>query len=201
MNGPLRIATLLSGRGRSIMNLEKRIRDGALNAEIRTVIAHDDSLPGVERCREMGLDVRIVPSTSPESCSDAIDEVLRGSDAELICLCGYLRRFRVGEAWSGRVVNIHPSLLPDFGGKGMYGRRVHQAVLDSGNRVSGCTIHWVDEEYDRGPIILQKRCEVREDDDIASLSERVFELECHAYPEAIASVTSLLRTPSSMCES
>ena len=98
-------------------------------------------------------------------------------------------------------MNIHPSLLPDFGGKGMYGRRVHQAVLDSGNRVSGCTIHWVDEEYDRGPIILQKRCELREDDDIASLSERVFELECHAYPEAIASVTSLLRTPSSMCES
>lgn len=201
MTAPLKIAVLLSGRGRSVLNLEKKIRDGELHAEIRTVIAHDPSLAGVARCREMGLDVKIVPNTSSESCSDAIDELIHESEAELICLCGYMRHFRVGELWSGRVVNIHPALLPDFGGRGMYGRRVHQAVLDAGKNETGCTVHWVDEEYDRGPMILQHRCRIRENDDIESLSKRVFEVECLAYPEAIALIASELRTPTSMCKS
>ena len=98
-------------------------------------------------------------------------------------------------------MNIHPALLPDFGGKGMYGRRVHQAVLDSGRREAGCTVHWVDEEYDRGPIILQERCEVKENDDLDALAARVFELECSVYPRAIERIASQLRTPSGMCES
>ncbi len=201
MTGPLRIAALLSGSGRSILNLDRKIREGALDAEIRTVIAHDPSLPGVARCRELGLDVNIVDGSSSEACSDMIDEVLKVSEAELICLCGYLRRFRVGELWHGRVVNIHPALLPDFGGQGMYGRRVHGAVLNSARRESGCTVHWVDEEYDRGGIILQGRCEVREDDDIESLAARVFEIECSIYPQAIERITSRLRAPSGMCKS
>ena len=201
MTAPLGIATLLSGEGRSILNLADKIRSGELDAEIRVVIAHDASLAGVARCREIGLEVSIVTEPDAEACSDAIDEVLRRSQAELICLCGYLRRFRVGELWSGRVVNIHPALLPEFGGRGMYGRRVHEAVLDTASRESGCTVHWVDEEYDRGPIILQERCEVRRDDDIESLASRVFDLECSVYPRAIEQVASKLRRPADMCES
>jgi phosphoribosylglycinamide formyltransferase-1 len=201
MTAPLGIATLLSGEGRSILNLADKIRTGELDAEIRVVIAHDASLAGVARCREIGLEVCIVTEPDAEACSDAIDEVLQRSQAELICLCGYLRRFRVGELWSGRVVNIHPALLPEFGGRGMYGRRVHEAVLDTASMESGCTVHWVDEEYDRGPIILQERCEVRQGDDIDSLSRRVFDLECSVYPRAIEHVASKLRRSADMCES
>ena len=201
MTAPLGIAALLSGEGRSILNLADKIRTGALDAEIRVVIAHDASLAGVARCRKIGLDVCIVTEPGYEACSDAIDEVLQRSQAELICLCGYLRRFRVGELWSGRVVNIHPALLPEFGGRGMYGRRVHEAVLDTASKESGCTVHWVDEEYDRGPIILQERCEVREGDDIDSLSSRVFDLECSVYPRAIERIASKLRRSADMCES
>ena len=201
MTTPLGIATLLSGEGRSILNLAEKIRNGELDAEIRVVIAHDHSLAGVTRCREIGLEVRIVSEHRDEACSDAIDEVLQRSGAELICLCGYLRRFRVGELWNGRVVNIHPALLPEFGGRGMYGRRVHEAVLDTASKESGCTVHWVDEEYDRGPIILQERCEVKQGDDIDSLSSRVFDLECSVYPRAIEHIALKLRRSADRCES
>ena len=201
MSAPLRIAALLSGRGRSVLNLEEAIRLGTLNAELAVVVAHDPSLPGVERCRNKGLDVRVVPGSATESCSDELDVLLRTSEAELICLCGYLRRFRVGELWKGKVVNIHPALLPDFGGQGMFGNRVHQAVLESGRKESGCTVHWVDEAYDQGEIILQHHCEVNATDDIESLAEKVFEAECIAYPRAIELVASKIRTPSSLCES
>ena len=201
MTTPLGIATLLSGEGRSILNLAEKIRNGELDAEIRVVIAHDHSLAGVTRCREIGLEVRIVSEHCDEACSDAIDEVLQRSGAELICLCGYLRRFRVGELWNGRVVNIHPALLPEFGGRGMYGRRVHEAVLDTASKESGCTVHWVDEEYDRGPIILQERCEVKQGDDIDSLSSRVFDLECSVYPRAIEHIALKLRRSADRCES
>ena len=201
MTAPLGIATLLSGEGRSILNLAEKIRNGELDAEIRVVIAHDHSLAGVTRCREIGLEVRIVSEHCDEACSDAIDEVLQRSGAELICLCGYLRRFRVGELWNGRVVNIHPALLPEFGGRGMYGRRVHEAVLDTASKESGCTVHWVDEEYDRGPIILQERCEVKQGDDIDSLSSRVFDLECSVYPRAIEHIALKLRRSADRCES
>ena len=201
MTAPLGIATPLSGEGRSILNLAEKIRNGELDAEIRVVIAHDHSLAGVTRCREIGLEVRIVSEHRDEACSDAIDEVLQRSGAELICLCGYLRRFRVGELWNGRVVNIHPALLPEFGGRGMYGRRVHEAVLDTASKESGCTVHWVDEEYDRGPIILQERCEVKQGDDIDSLSSRVFDLECSVYPRAIEHIALKLRRSADRCES
>ena len=201
MTEPLGIAALLSGEGRSVLNLAGRIRKCELHAEIRVVIAHDASLAGVTRCRESGLDVRIVSGRDRDACSDAIDVILRDADVELICLCGYLRRFRVGDLWRDRVVNIHPSLLPEFGGKGMYGRHVHQAVLDAGRRQTGCTVHWVDEEYDRGPIILQERCEVRENDDSETLAARVFELECGAYPKAIERISSKLRASAGVCES
>jgi phosphoribosylglycinamide formyltransferase-1 len=100
-------------------------------------------------------------------------------------LAGYLRRLSIPASLKWKIVNIHPALLPSFGGAGMYGERVHQAVLDAGCKVSGCTVHLCDDEYDRGPIIVQRTCEVREDDTAQTLAARVFEQECLAYPEAL----------------
>ena len=105
--------------------------------------------------------------------------------AELVCLAGWLCLLEIPENFRGRVMNIHPALLPDFGGKGMYGKRVHQAVLDQRCNLSGCTVHFVDASYDTGPIILQRVCPVLEDDTADSLAHRVFEEEKIAYPKAI----------------
>lgn len=188
MSEPTPIATLISGGGRTVVNLAEQIEAGTLEARIATVIAHEESLPGVERCRQHNLPVTVVPRYPADSLDDRIDDVITSSGAELVCLCGYLRHFRVGNRWAGRTLNIHPALLPDFGGKGMYGDRVHRAVLDSGVQESGCTVHFVDEEYDHGPPILQRRCPVLPGDDAAALASRVFQLEREAFPEAIRRV-------------
>lgn len=188
MSEPVPIATLISGGGRTVLNLAEQIERGRLNARITGVIAHRESLSGVNRCRDRGLPVTVVDGDPRDSLDDRVDEALAGSGARFICLCGYLRHFRVGTRWSGRTINIHPALLPDFGGKGMYGDHVHRAVLSSGVSESGCTVHFVDEEYDHGPTILQRRCQVRNDDDASSLADRVFELECEAFPEALRRV-------------
>lgn len=188
MREPTPIAALISGGGRTVVNLAEQIGEGLLEARIVSVIAHKESLPGVTRCRERKLPVTVVPHDPVDSLDDRIDDVLTSSGAELICLCGYLRHFRVGTRWTGRTLNIHPALLPDFGGQGMYGSRVHRAVLDAGVRESGCTVHFVDEEYDHGPPILQRRCAVLPEDDPESLAARVFELEREAFPEAIRMV-------------
>ncbi|HTW95674.1 MAG TPA: formyltransferase family protein, partial [Tepidisphaeraceae bacterium] len=117
--------------------------------------------------------------------SEAIFSRIEASGAELVCLAGWLSLLKIPMKWSGRVMNIHPALLPSFGGAGMYGKKVHQAVLDHGCKVSGCTVHFVDEAYDAGPIILQRVCPVMEGDTAETLAHRVFEEEKIAYPEAI----------------
>ena len=182
---PLQAAALISGAGRTVCSLEREILRRGLPVRIAVVLAHDEHLPGVKRCRALGLNVQIVSGPRGSETSDRIDRILRAQHVELICLCGYLRKFRVAECWKDRVINIHPALLPEFGGKGMYGKRVHEAVLESGRSRSGCTVHWVDEEYDHGEHILQKSCPVLPGDDPISLGDRVFGLECEAYPEAL----------------
>ncbi|MEE2681631.1 MAG: formyltransferase family protein [Planctomycetota bacterium] len=181
----LKIAALISGAGRTIRSLQESIDLQEIPARIDVVIAHDETIPGVERCREIGLKVEIVPGARGARTSDLIDRILLDHGSDLICLCGYLRKFRVGSRWRNRVVNIHPALLPDFGGRGMYGQRVHEAVIASGHSRSGCTVHWVDEEYDHGEHIIQKSCPVHATDDAGTLADRVFELECSCYPEAL----------------
>lgn len=116
---------------------------------------------------------------------DHITSLLRDKRIDLVCLCGYLRWFRIDPDFRGRVINIHPALLPDFGGQGMHGEHVHRAVLAAGRTVSGCTVHHVDDEYDHGLVILQRTCPVLPGDDPSTLAARVFEQECIAYPEAI----------------
>ncbi len=188
MSDPLRIAAMISGGGRTLINILDQIDGGELNATVDLVIASRGEIAGVELAQARGLDVRIIRQhdfASEDDMHDSISAAITEKRIELVCLCGYLRWFRVDEPLIGRVMNIHPALLPNFGGQGMHGQIVHQAVLDSGRRFSGCTVHFVDDEYDHGPIVLQRTCPVLADDDHASLASRIFTLECQAYPEAI----------------
>jgi folate-dependent phosphoribosylglycinamide formyltransferase PurN len=116
-----------------------------------------------EQSRARGIPVEVVAPEPAASFDDRIDAALCAHGVELVCLCGYLRRFRV-DAWRGRTLNIHPALLPDVGGPGMRGDHVHRAVLAAGRRESGCTVHWVDEVYDHGEAVLQRRCPVEPGD-------------------------------------
>ncbi|MFZ4749173.1 MAG: phosphoribosylglycinamide formyltransferase [Phycisphaerales bacterium] len=178
-----RLGILISGGGRSALNIHQACLRGELDARVALVIAHRDEIEGVERCRAAGLRVAVLPPG--DGLADRIDAALDAAGVELVCLAGYLRRFRVGTRWAGRTMNIHPGLLPEFGGHGMYGLRVHRAVLAAGATESGCTVHEVDEEYDRGPAILVRTCPVLADDTPESLAARVFTEECKAYPDAI----------------
>ena len=184
----LRLGCLISGGGRTVLNLHDAIARDEVPASIEVVIAHRADVAGVERCRDAGLRVEIVPVAPNETLADRIDATLDAADVELVCLAGYLRHFRVAPRWTDRVVNIHPSLLPRHGGRGMYGDRVHAAVLAAGDPESGCTVHAVDEIYDHGAVLLQRRCPVEPDDTVDTLAARVFEEECQALPDAIAAI-------------
>jgi formyltetrahydrofolate-dependent phosphoribosylglycinamide formyltransferase len=188
MSTPLRIGALVSGGGRTVLNLADRIDDGSLPAEIGLVIASRPDCVAVERARGRGLAVRVADRRdfgSVDALHETITAWLIECGVGLVCLCGYLRWFRIDAPFRDRAMNIHPALLPDFGGDGMYGHHVHEAVLAAGRTVSGCTVHFLDEQYDHGPIILQRTCPVLPGDDADTLAARVFEQECLAYPEAI----------------
>lgn len=182
---PARLAVLLSGGGRSLQNLVNHIHRGELPATIPLVIA-SRPCKGVEVARAAGVDdVRVARGTIPEH---ELRSALDAHGIDLVVLAGYLQFVNVPTGYERRVVNIHPALLPKFGGQGMYGHHVHEAVIKAGERESGCTVHFVDGEYDHGPIILQQRCPVLPGDAAETLASRVFEVECRAYPEAIRNV-------------
>jgi phosphoribosylglycinamide formyltransferase-1 len=188
--GPLRLVCLISGGGRTVLNLQDAIDRGDLDARIDLVIA-SRPCPGIDRCAARGLAVRLIPGDlDAGTLADAL------GDANLACLSGYLRLVPVPAGWEGRILNIHPALLPAFGGPGMYGDRVHRAVLDAARRgqitETGCTVHVCDARYDTGPIIVQRRCPVLPGDTVESLAARVFTEECAAYPEAIRRVADTL---------
>ena len=171
-----------------MMNLADQIGQGTLNARIVQVISSRAEVTGVERGRELGLEVEIVrPQGWPdvEAFSERLAEVFDEAKVDLVCQCGWLCYWRIPKRYEGRVMNIHPALLPSFGGKGMWGEHVHAAVLKAGGKTSGCTVHYVNNEYDAGPVILQRSCPVLEGDDVETLAARVFAQECIAYPEAI----------------
>lgn len=180
---------MLSGGGRTLMNLLDQRDAGLLPIDVRLVIASRADAQGVPKARARGLHVEIVARSAfsnEHAMHDHTSELLRASGAQLVCLCGYLRWMRIDPGFRNKVMNIHPSLLPAFGGKGMHGEHVHRAVLDARADISGCTVHFVDDAYDHGPIILQKSCPVMPRDTIDALAARVFALECEAYPEAIS---------------
>jgi len=185
---PPRLAVLLSGGGTTMQNLADQIANGQLNASIRLVISSNAKAGGLERAGAMKLPALTIDRkgfATPDAMSEQIFEFIRGAEIDLVCLAGYLCLLPVPDDYTRRVINIHPALLPSFGGKGLYGRRVHEAVLTAGAKISGCTVHFCDQTYDTGPIIVQRTCPVLEDDTPDTLAKRVFEQECIAYPEAI----------------
>ena len=188
MSPALKLAVLVSGSGTTLQNLIDKIRSGELGAEIPVVIGSRADLVGLERAEDAGLTSAIVDRREYQGCaqfSDRVFNLIDQAEVDLVCLAGWLCLLELPARYAGRVMNIHPALLPSFGGKGMFGRRVHEAVLSHGCKVSGCTVHLVDGTYDTGPIILQRCCPVLEDDTAETLAKRVFEEEKIAYPEAI----------------
>ncbi len=184
----IRLGVLLSGSGRTLANILKLTAAGELSAQVVTVISSRSTVKGVQIARDADLPCHIIRTrdySEVDEFSAAIVEVLDAANVDLVIQAGWLCYWKIPDRYLGRVMNIHPALLPSFGGKGMWGHHVHEAVLAAGCKVSGCTVHFVNNEYDKGPIILQRRCEVAEDDDADSLAARVFEQECIAYPEAI----------------
>lgn len=187
---PVRVGILVSGGGRSAVNLSEAIRRDGIPAEIVAVVATREAVPAITRCREAGLPVAVVPvAMDPATFDDRLDAALVAAGVELVVLAGYLRKFRVGSRWTGHAINIHPALLPRHGGPGMFGEHVHRAVLAAGDAESGCTVHWVDEQYDHGAAIVQRRCPVKPGDTPETLADRVFAEERIALPEAVAAVT------------
>ncbi len=183
----LRIGVLISGAGRTLRGLAEQAARGALDVDIAVVISSSARARGVEFARGAGLPCFVVdPRETPRPRFDEqIAALLDEHRVGLVCMAGFLHMWRIPECYAGRVMNIHPALLPAYGGRGFYGSRVHRAVLAAGERESGCTVHFADNEYDHGPIILQRRVPVLPDDTPDSLAARVFAEELIAYPEAI----------------
>jgi len=185
---PIKLAVLASGGGTTLQNLLDRIADKRLNARIVSVVVSRHDAQAVARARSARLPTEVIPPAAfgdIAAFSERIFQTCEQAGAELVCCAGWLSLLRIPDRWFGKVMNIHPALLPSFGGKGMYGQRVHEAVLAHGSKVSGCTVHFVDNTYDTGPIILQRACPVHEEDTPQSLAARVFDLEKGAYPDAI----------------
>jgi phosphoribosylglycinamide formyltransferase 1 len=188
MNQPIHLAVLLSGSGTTLRNLLDRIADGRLDARVVTVISSNPTAFGIERARAAAIPATVIERKSCPSrdeFSRRVFGVCREASVDLVCMGGFLQLLPIPPDFTNRVLNIHPSLIPAFSGKGFHGPHVHQAALEAGVRVSGCTVHFADNEYDHGPIVLQRVVPVEDDDTPETLATRVFDAECEAYPEAI----------------
>ena len=178
-----RLVVLLSGSGSTLQNLLDRCADGRLAATVAGVVSSRPDVFGVERARRAGVPVVVAEKTGR---SEAAFAAARNWQADLVVCAGWIHLLKVPPDFRGRVLNLHPSLLPKFGGKGMYGRHVHEAVLAAGETESGCTVHLVDDTYDTGPVVLQARVPVLPGDTPDTLAERVQAAEREALPEGIA---------------
>ena len=185
---PIRLGVLISGGGTTLMNILEYIKQGRLNAEVDVVISSRSTVAGVERANAAGLNVKIIRKKDfpdIDRFSEHIEKELVAANVDLVVQGGWLCLWKIPARYENRVMNIHPALLPSFGGKGMWGHHVHQAVLAAGCKISGCTVHFCSNEYDKGPTIVQRACHVEETDNPETLAVRVFEQECIAYPQAI----------------
>jgi len=183
----LRIAVLLSGSGTSLENLCERIDADAIPAEVTLVLSSKEGVMGLERARRRGIPAIAVPRRRHEDIrefNDALHAHLDPNAIDLVACLGFLSAFEL-RGFAGRCINVHPALIPAFCGKGFYGSRVHRAVLDAGVKVSGATVHFMDDEYDHGPIILQEAVPVLEDDTPDALAARVQAAERRLVPEAV----------------
>ncbi|MBI4551126.1 MAG: phosphoribosylglycinamide formyltransferase [Candidatus Latescibacteria bacterium] len=187
---PLNLAVLASGGGTNLQAVLDAIASGRLRARVRVVISNKPDAGALDRARRHDIPaLHLARDQFPtaDAFADHLLAVLSDYQIDLIILAGYLKKLhpRVVQAYRHRVLNIHPALLPSFGGKGMYGIHVHEAVIAAGVKVSGVTVHLSDEEYDHGPIVAQRPVPVLDDDTPESLAGRVLEVEHQLYPEII----------------
>ena len=185
----MRLAVFVSGKGTNLLNIIKKNRDGFLRSEVVLVIS-DRDCEAIENSEREGIRTKVAdPRTFADEIEfgNALVEALNNSEADFIVLAGYLKKVPniVVKKFANRIINVHPALLPSFGGKGMYGMKVHQAVIDYGCKVSGATVHLVDAEYDHGPVVLQRCVPVSEDDSPETLASKIHKLEYELLPEAI----------------
>jgi phosphoribosylglycinamide formyltransferase-1 len=185
--GKLRLAVLLSGSGTSLENLFEQI-DADLPAEVVCVLSSKKSAFGLQRAEKRGVPAIAIPRRDypdANTFNDALHEALSPFDPDLVCLLGFLSPFELRDRYAGRVLNVHPALIPAFSGKGFYGHHVHEAVLAAGVKLTGATVHFASDDYDQGPILLQRAVPVEDDDTVDSLAARVQALERELLPEAI----------------
>ncbi|HZZ73242.1 MAG TPA: phosphoribosylglycinamide formyltransferase [Pirellulales bacterium] len=185
---PLRMVVLISGGGTTLRNLLAKIAAGELAAEIALVISSNPAAKGLEFAAAAQIPARVIERknfATLEEFSAAMFDAIRAVEPQVVVMGGFLKLVRIPPDFLGRVLNIHPALIPKFCGPGMYGRHVHEAVLAAGAAESGCTVHFVDNEYDHGPIILQRTVPVSPEDTPDTLAARVFAAECEALPAAL----------------
>jgi phosphoribosylglycinamide formyltransferase 1 len=183
-----RIAVLISGGGTTLRNLIDKIDAGLLPVEIGLVISSSPGARGLQFARDANIPSAVVERKAfadQDAFSREIFDRCRGAKTDLVVMAGFLKRVTIPEDFSFRVVNIHPALIPAFCGEGFYGHHVHEAVLNYGAKLTGCTVHFADNQYDHGPVIVQRSVPVLDDDTPETLAARVFEAECEAYPEAL----------------
>src|SRR5260370_5753538 len=182
------LASRLSGGGNTLQNLLDRIADGRLHAKIVLVVSSNPRAFGLQRAANAGIPTAVVERktcATDQELSEKTFSPFRRAGAQIVCMAGFLKFLPIPDDFRNRVLNIHPSLIPAFCVQGYYGDRVHEAVLAAGVKISGCTVHFADNQYDHGPIVLQRVVPVHDDDTPDALAARVFEQECEAYPEAI----------------
>ena len=185
---PIRLAVCVSGGGTTLQNLIDRIAAGRLAATVVQVIASKPGIGAIPKAEAAGVPVAVVTrkGRSLADFSAAVFDPIRRVGADLVVLGGFLALVEIPDDYAGRVLNIHPALIPAFCGQGFHGAAVHRAAIEAGVKVSGCTVHFADQTYDTGPIILQRAVPVLDDDTPDALAARVFAAECAALPEAIA---------------
>jgi phosphoribosylglycinamide formyltransferase-1 len=185
---PLRLAVLISAGGSTLQNLIDHITAGKLDARIVTVLSSRPDVYGLERARQAQLPSAVISrkeAASREVFGRNIFDAVRRANADLVCLAGFLELLPIPDDFENRVMNIHPSLIPAFCGKGYYGEHVHRAAIEAGVKISGCTVHFADNVFDHGPIILQRTVPVLDNDTVDTLAARVQAEERLAFPEAI----------------
>jgi phosphoribosylglycinamide formyltransferase-1 len=186
-----KIAVLISGGGTTLKNLIHWRHEQKLNAQIELVISNNPVAGGLAYASEADIPHLVVSHKEFDNVtdfSDAIFSAIQSANIDLVVMGGFLRRLAIPRAYENRVINIHPSLIPAFCGKGFYGQKVHQAVLDYGCKLSGCSVHYVDDQYDHGPIIAQETVPVETTDTAKTLAKRIFEKECQVYPAVINAI-------------
>ncbi len=185
---PLRLAVLISGGGTTLRNLLEKITAGELPAEVVLVVSSNPKAGGLKFAAGANIPTEIIERRNHASDDDygaSVFAACRAAKPDLVIMAGFLKFAPVPPDFTNRVMNIHPALIPAFCGHGFYGHHVHEAVLAYGAKISGCTVHFVDNQYDHGPIILQRVVPVENGDTPQSLAARVFTAECEALPEAI----------------